>query len=145
MILLVPLHKKKSVGDGIGELGLVVDKIAHSVQERDLRLILHNHQIDYHLHALHRKETLGSAGDEMGQVLNERGREQVQLLKILRNRHFVPHHDLPLMILGFRRILHFLLHRKKEREQKPVSLLTVAGDEQEVVNRPSPAVGQERK
>jgi hypothetical protein len=102
--------------------------------------------IDCHLHVLHRRETLmGSVEDEMGQVLNERGREQVQLLKILRNRHFVPHHDLPLMILGFRRILHFLLHRKKEREQKPVSLLTVAGDEQEVVNRPSPAVGQERK
>ena len=86
---------------------------------------------------------MGSAGDEMGQVLNERGRELAQLLKILRNRHFVPHHDLPLMILGFRRILHFLLYRKKEREQEPVSVLV--GDEQEVVNRPPPVVGQERK
>jgi hypothetical protein len=34
------------------------------------------------------------------------------------------------------------LHRKKEREQELVSVLAVAGDEQEVVNRPSPAVGQ---
>jgi hypothetical protein len=69
-------------------------------------------------------------------VLNERGRELAQLLKILRIRHLVLHHDLLLMIHG----LH--LHRKKEREQESVSVLAVAGDEQEVVNRPSPAVGQ---
>ena len=59
---------------------------------------------------------MGSAEDEIRQVLNEHERKQVQLLKILRNRHFVPHHDLPLMILVFRRILQF--HRKKEREQE---------------------------
>ena len=86
------LRKKTlgSVGDEIGQLGLVVDKIAKSAQKRDLRLILHNHQIDYHLHVLHRRETIGSDGDEMGQVLNERERELAQLLKILRSPTLSP-------------------------------------------------------
>ena len=125
-------HKKTLFGEENGELELVGD--GESGQVHGLPLILHSRQIDYHLHVLLRRETLGSAGDEIRQVPNERGRELVQLLKILRIRHLVLHHDLLLIIHG--------LHRKKEREQESVSVLAVAGDEQEVVNRPSPAVGQ---
>jgi hypothetical protein len=66
--------------------------------------------------------------------LNERERELALLLKILRNRHFVPH-GLPLMVRDF--------HHRKEREQELVSV--PEGDKQEVVNRPSPAAGRERK
>jgi hypothetical protein len=82
-------------------------------------------------------ETLGSAGDEIELMgLNERERELALLLKVLRNRHFVLHHDdLPLMVRDF--------HRRKEREQELVSV--PEGDKQEVVNRPSPAAGRERK
>ena len=130
--LHVLLHKKALVGEEIGKLELVGD--GELGQVHGLPLILHSHQIDLHLYVLLRRETLGSAGDEIRQVLNERGRELAQLLKILRSRHLVLHHDLLLMIHG--------LHRKKEREQELVSVLAVAGDEQEVVNRPSPAVGQ---
>ena len=137
--LHVLLHKKALVGEEIGKLELVGD--GELGQVHGLPLILHSHQIDLHLYVLLRRETLGSAGDEIRQVLNERGRELAQLLKILRRRHLVPHHDLPLMILVFRRILQF--HRKKEREQELVSV--PEGDKQEVVNRPSPAAGRKRK
>ena len=87
-------------------------------------------------------ETLGSAGDEIELMgLNERERELALLPKVLCNRHFAFHHDLPLMVRDFHRIR--LLRRKKEREQELVSV--PEGDKQEVVNRPSPAAGRERK
>jgi hypothetical protein len=127
MILHVPLHKKT----------LAVDKIAQSERKRVLLPILHNRQQidDCHLHVHLRMETLGLAGDEIELMgLNERERELALLLKILRNRHFVPH-GLPLMVRDF--------HHRKEREQELVSV--PEGDKQEVVNRPSPAAGRERK
>jgi hypothetical protein len=97
---------------------LAVDKIAQSERKRVLLSILHNRQQidDCHLRVLLRMETLGSAGDEIGLGLNERERELALLLKVLCNRHFAFHHDLPLMVRDFHRIR--LLRRKKELEQE---------------------------